>query len=1419
MATEVASGACEGLPGRARAPRGEGWGFGVAGGAAGSRTVPAAESPETPLAPQRADPPPSPSTDAGASEPVSGGLDLDAMVEEDYRCPLVGSIASQRLRDAPGVSPRSRPRAPKDTAPGARAHANPPSLRPAQDACYVSSRIIAAPMPTDANVHLVARWLEGETKSNYLLWDLSDEADDHSARTVIWQGLGGRVVRGRLEEEAGPQELTITQVMRNIAAIRCWLEVHQDNRAVICCRNGRVRSGLLIACLLRHAGIFATSFDALEHFYDRRAPEVLRGLERRGKTLREAEPSSSRMLLSNFDVALATSAPPSADRLVLRRVLVHGVPPLPSEAPADAGPGPGPGPGKASVAGSGPESKEAPADADAGPLPPLPTLDVVIGGVRHELSSGAEDDAGVAFDAKARTLEADLSSEGDLPPILDDFAVVSRVPRDGSAASGRRLLFRYANNGAFLSPGTFTLGMEGLDVSRSLARDLAGSFTVELRFAPAEAALPPSASSSSLAPGAEHRASIGSSASAASASVPTHERSSLVAGGRKRRTSVKNSTFARTLEIRNSEIGPEGTRVSLLGADEHGDDASAYSAWYMLKGLVQQRLVGMQELQWRHVVEADAFHVARLVRAGYDEVSSQLGLQLALNRPTHGDAVAQSIMAINGFRLRKKKSVSSLVSRSSDSFLRMRTSDVLASRALRRATAAAGVERAVSFDSAAAAPRRSMEEDAPAARDSLSKLSFRMSALLPPSSPSGSPRARPSLGAIREDGRQMSPVRESEARTKLDAVFADIALQDGVSVDEIRAMVAARRAEKLHLSGQWPPEGTLLRGGALSKRARHGVIGRWQERDFALTDRVLGYHSHKAHPSEERCVFSLEEIRGAAPSAGDPRAFVLSFHQLPAMELRAASPEEAQAWVQTIESAVGQAAEVVFGDNPLMHTREERRQRDRALNRLSGRTLDTLGASQAPLVGHGRGPAEPKAPAPLPYTPSRGRGMPAPPKRYTGAGLRYPSPSPGEAPPYPAAAPTGSRATSPGGESLDSVLSEGAAPRRRESQVTSEAEPKAEGEPHPPAAAEPKDAAAAVAQRGSAKKAAGGDAAALLMAMLRSAGGAEEKMREVEALAAKISANPAAQQAAGALLALLEQNSGPALPEGVEKFAKMLKAGVPRAAVEHKMAAEGADAALLDDPRVRQWLEGGASAASLPELPEAVAKFAKMLKAGVPRAAVELKMAAEGADAALLDAPEVRDWLQLAEGARRSSEPREELLEVPPELLKFAKMLKSGVPRVAVEHKMRIEGVDPGGLDSAAVKQMLRRRSSDQEPDPPAPREPPVDPKLLKYKNMAKAGVPMPAVRNKMVLDGLDPAALDALLGGGGGGGGRGGGGGGVGVGVGPREATARRRRRGGAPWGARRRTTRARRTWAARRAPRCPARGSGGRSRGRRRR
>ena len=197
----------------------------------------------------------------------------------------------------------------------------------------------------------------------------------------------------------------------------------------------------------------------------------------------------------------------------------------------------------------------------------------------------------------------------------------------------------------------------------------------------------------------------------------------------------------------------------------------------------------------------------------------------------------------------------------------------------------------------------------------------------------------------------------------------------------------------------------------------------------------------------------------------------------------------------------------------------------------------------------------------------------------------------------------------------------------------------------------------------------------------------------------------------------------------VEKFQKMLKAGVPRPAIEAKMKNEGYDPSLLDTAKAAKAATDEIAQDGPSEKPH-IEKYKKMIKAGVPLPAVHAKMKLENLDPALLD----DDKSNIASSTQ--STPSIALAIKNPLLEKYKKMVKAGVPLNAVKAKMQAEGqVDPSLLDDSSSIQHNKNELTEIETKGNSV--------IQKFLKMVKAGVPRAAVEAKMKLEGLDPALLD----------------------------------------------------------------------------
>ncbi|OQR99720.1 formin-homology 2 domain-containing protein [Thraustotheca clavata] len=134
------------------------------------------------------------------------------------------------------------------------------------------------------------------------------------------------------------------------------------------------------------------------------------------------------------------------------------------------------------------------------------------------------------------------------------------------------------------------------------------------------------------------------------------------------------------------------------------------------------------------------------------------------------------------------------------------------------------------------------------------------------------------------------------------------------------------------------------------------------------------------------------------------------------------------------------------------------------------------------------------------------------------------------------------------------------------------------------------------------------------------------------------------------------------------KYFLMLKRGLPRPAVQHKMIQESVDPNILDmDPDLPF---------KMPTLAEdpTYSKYYKMLKTGLPKEVVQHKLVSDGISVRLLDLDPSHPTVpknKIDEAFRAHQ------LKV---IEKYQIMIKRGLPEPAVQHKMKMDGVDPNWL-------------------------------------------------------------------------------------------------------------------------------------------
>ena len=213
------------------------------------------------------------------------------------------------------------------------------------------------------------------------------------------------------------------------------------------------------------------------------------------------------------------------------------------------------------------------------------------------------------------------------------------------------------------------------------------------------------------------------------------------------------------------------------------------------------------------------------------------------------------------------------------------------------------------------------------------------------------------------------------------------------------------------------------------------------------------------------------------------------------------------------------------------------------------------------------------------------------------------------------------------------------------------------------------------------------------------------------------------------------------------KYFKMLKMGLPKTSVVHKMRGDGVDDSIIDrDPEEMVELEEAKSEepsnrVALKDHP-VYAKYFKMLKMGLPKVSVIHKMKSEGVDDSVLDR-DPEEMVELEESKNEEQSNRVALKDHPT-YAKYFKMLKMGLPKTSIVHKMRSEGVDESIIDHDP-EEMIELEESKSEESKSEPKKVALKdhPTYAKYFKMLKMGLPKTSIVHKMRSEGVDESIID----------------------------------------------------------------------------
>jgi hypothetical protein len=188
-------------------------------------------------------------------------------------------------------------------------------------------------------------------------------------------------------------------------------------------------------------------------------------------------------------------------------------------------------------------------------------------------------------------------------------------------------------------------------------------------------------------------------------------------------------------------------------------------------------------------------------------------------------------------------------------------------------------------------------------------------------------------------------------------------------------------------------------------------------------------------------------------------------------------------------------------------------------------------------------------------------------------------------------------------------------------------------------------------------------------------------------------------------------------------------------------AAEAAEAKKAED---------AAPKVAVKDLPD-YAPYFKMLKMGLPKGAVKHKMQKDGKDPEVLNLDPNQPLPTPKKKEKKPSKPKNTIpVKDLPDYAPYFKMLKMGLPKGAVKHKMQKDDKDPAVLDMDPNKPLPDEpeegeEEEEEEPEDTGPKIPIKDmPEVQQYLKMLKMGLPKGAVRQKMIKDGkVNPDLLD----------------------------------------------------------------------------
>jgi len=139
------------------------------------------------------------------------------------------------------------------------------------DLTYICDNVIAMGFPSEKieglyrnNIEDVTKFLEKKHPGRYRIYNLCSE------RSYDPEKFKGSVVKFPFKDHNPP---TLSDIPRFCMDVQNWLSKHSENVAVVHCKAGKGRTGLMICCYLLHSGKATTASESLSFYAQMRTKD------------------------------------------------------------------------------------------------------------------------------------------------------------------------------------------------------------------------------------------------------------------------------------------------------------------------------------------------------------------------------------------------------------------------------------------------------------------------------------------------------------------------------------------------------------------------------------------------------------------------------------------------------------------------------------------------------------------------------------------------------------------------------------------------------------------------------------------------------------------------------------------------------------------------------------------------------------------------------------------------------------------------------------------------------------------------------------------------------------------------------------------------------------------------------------------